>query len=771
MFRLLNLGKTAAENSAVRRSRLAKILFAAMFVGAALLVWLSLSSSRAKAADHQPQPLWEIDLAQYGFQGRPPVHLENADTWGNAICPQGVAFIDANVLAVYFIVHEDPPGTIPGARKPLPSDTYRLVAVFLNSNTHELIKKLDWIVPSSERYVSNAFFSPAAKGRFAVGIGDTLSLYSRDFKIVAQYTTPSGELELTASPAGETFLVGETQHIAGVWSRKLNLLDGENLKVLKSWTVVPPVNPKVWGDQLGIQTRQSITIQTADGEPRTVLEHRDSLFLSDFIAKDLLAVIKDDGSNQFMIVSTNGKIVREFGLGLEQPDGPFVAAQDGRRFAVPTMRWGAARHDNPDELHAKVYAIDSAVPLLDLKIVPHHSPSLNFDTLGADTLFGKGGLALSAVGDFLAVKSGEIVQMYAVPASAACAPDCAVANSGAKASPVIPSAPKSYLNVAPSPVAAQALSWLPPDTETVIAENGPFPLPDLRDPDDASDPKQDSSRPSEAEEVIAVFKPIPLSLFGFEKGILGRAFKDQKILLAIEGSRNFLPPAALGLGPFQGCSIAVFDGDVSAQASAFLINFSKAALRTEQIAGQTVTVFQEKWEEDTWTTFVAFPKPNVAVAATNEAYLREVLTRIKNPTRDRAMPAALPEWKYTDTRAAFWAMRHFSRNGKSTDPTSPFAEGSFSVPDQQAVGLTFAFDPATSPTATLVYLSANPDIRATVEQHLFGMQNEPGAREMNVRYRQLAPGIIEGAFDLNHIESAQTFLFDMLGLFGHSIFV
>jgi len=317
---------------------------------------------------------------------------------------------------------------------------------------------------------------------------------------------------------------------------------------------------------------------------------------------------------------------------------------------------------------------------------------------------------------------------------------------------------------APSELVEQALSWLPADTETVTAANGPLSLPDLN---------QEEPNPpvhGDADETEELFKRVPVGLFGFKKGLVGNYFKNDKVLFALEGSRNFRTPAGLGEGPYQGCDIAVFASDVNAHAKVFLKDSSDAVLKTEQIEGQQVIVFQEQLEEDTWTTFVAFPKPNIAVAASNEEYLREVLARINGKRGVRALPESLPEWKYVNTHAAFWALRHYDKKGASSDPTSPLAgQNSSVIADDHAIGLTFYFDPDKSKTATVVYLSGDEKSLLNVQKHLFPIESEPGAREMHIRYREIAPGVVEGSYDLEHVESAEIFTFVLVALLGHVV--
>src|SRR5271155_4096065 len=154
-----------------------------------------------------PKPLWEIDLTKFGYQGRPPAalqHLTNVSLmpFGSWIDQQGVAFTDPNVIVVYFVVHEDPPGAANG-REPSPSDPFRLLAIFLNASNGEFIRKLDWPIPAGPNGVSPSFFFPATKGRFIVGVGSSLKLYSPDFKLLTQFDAES-DLDPIASPSGDS---------------------------------------------------------------------------------------------------------------------------------------------------------------------------------------------------------------------------------------------------------------------------------------------------------------------------------------------------------------------------------------------------------------------------------------------------------------------------------------------------------------------------------------------------------------------------------------
>jgi hypothetical protein len=757
----------------IRRHIFSPITLASTMV---LVAFLSLATLHLRSAappnPANPQPLWEIDLAKYGYQGRPPVKLSNADNWGGATYNQGVVFTDSETLAAYFVVHEDPPGAT-ADRKPLPTDSYRLVVVFFNSATHEFIKKMSWIMPGNDQYVSPANFFPATNGRFIVRYGDILAVYSSSFKCITWRKIGYG-IDIIASPAGDTLLLLETRQADGRWTQKLEMVETDRLATVKSWTTTPDHRvDALWGEQIVARNRSSTSIQRLDADPRP-------WFGSDvgaptFLSPDTLAVLSGGAVQNVMAVSTDGKVLRKFDLGLEQSSGSIVGSRDGHRYAVPTMRWGVGRNNIPDVVHARVFSLDSDAPILTLDVSHLTNGGSDFFPPYIDTQSGGGPLALSSDGLLLAVKSGGIVRLYSVPASGSLPQSEAATHATPPAQPPDLQAIYTGPSQPPAPLVEQALSWLPADTESVSAANGPLPFPDLTSDDDSpadANTPQNSGSVDEAREIRNTFQSLPFSIFGFKKGVFGKSFAGHNFLVAIEGARNFGTPGGLGIGPYQGCDIVVFDQDVAASASAFLKSSAEALLKTEQIEGRTVTVFQEKLEEDIWTTYVTFPKPNIALAATSETYLREILRRIDGKTGPRALPETLPEWKYADTHAEIWALRHFDRKGMKTDPSSPFwGENSQSVADKQAIGFTFKFNPSTSHTASLVYLSENKDIRQAFEKFFSSGSAEPGAREMNARYQQLAPGVIQASADLDHIESARLVTLLFMDILGHTPFI
>lgn len=331
----------------------------------------------------------------------------------------------------------------------------------------------------------------------------------------------------------------------------------------------------------------------------------------------------------------------------------------------------------------------------------------------------------------------------------------------------------------PSEKLQQILGWLPADTETIVVANGPFSMPDLGTRDEET-PGVESEIDLEEN-----FEALPLALFGFKNEVLSKRLQGQKINLAIEGARHFGNPEGLGTAPFEGCSIALFARDVSDRTSTFLADSAKVALPSEQIEDQKVAVFQERLESDLWTFYVVFPKPGIAVACTNRDFLREVLVRMHNSRGTLALPDDLPEWKYIDTHTRFWGFRHFDKTKNKGDAAAPFAaenpaETSSDAtggmpaygPDEQAIGLTFRFDPAKSRTAVVTYFSGDPGVLKNLKAGELSGGSEPAAKELNVEFSELSPGIFAIAYSLaGSPDSVNLFLMLLETSLGHSIFI
>ena len=311
------------------------------------------------------------------------------------------------------------------------------------------------------------------------------------------------------------------------------------------------------------------------------------------------------------------------------------------------------------------------------------------------------------------------------------------------------------------------LSWLPGDTETVIATHGPFPFPDF----DGLE-WNDSEQQLPFAELELRMRILPLGLFNLKNGGLARSLKGKEATLAVEGSRHFRPPAALGGLRYEGCEIVVFRPGITLDRASFNRNAVATAVRSENIAGLKVTVFEEPQEDDVWTTFVCFPRNNTVLVATDRDYLRTILARMGHASGPRALPENLPEWKYVNTSAPVWGIRHYQKMNADLDPTSPFSgQKAANVPDKSAVGLGFWFEP-TGRTGNVIYMSASKSPREVLEAYL-GLADAESAspRELQIRLREPDPGVIEGSVELSPAEVFSRFLFGLLAMLGHAIYV
>jgi hypothetical protein len=247
-------------------------------------------------------------------------------------------------------------------------------------------------------------------------------------------------------------------------------------------------------------------------------------------------------------------------------------------------------------------------------------------------------------------------------------------------------------------------------------------------------------------------------------------FKNQKISLAMQGSRKFRSPRGFGLMPFEGCTFIFFAEQLSDRADQYFKAASASALRIEEVDGHKILVFQNRLYPDTplWTTFVGFAGSNVLFVATDMDYLREVLSRIAGKKGVRALPDTSAEWGYVDTGAQFWGLRHFDRSGRDQDPSSPFWDPSKVVKslwtDEQAVGLTFSYDPQNAKRPTITYLSGNP----SAGKETLSLWHE--GSKFGVSVRELDARAIVASYNLEHPEGIM-FTFYLGAFLGHMIFL
>jgi len=200
---------------------------------------------------------------------------------------------------------------------------------------------------------------------------------------------------------------------------------------------------------------------------------------------------------------------------------------------------------------------------------------------------------------------------------------------------------------------------------------------------------------------------------------------------------------------------------------------AQKAVRIVEIEGQKVAVFEEPSEQDIWKSYIAFPQKGVVFAATNEQFLREMLSRMRSRARERALPSSLPEWRYVNTHAQFWGVRHFDKQQSKEDPTSPFGgRKSANLPDEGAIGLTYQCSPRIERKATLTYLSSSGAEVRKIEEGRFPSSSEPeDTAGLHIQHRDLGPGVIQSTYDLSRSRPLNWFFFVFLCSVGHAIYV
>ena len=216
--------------------------------------------------------------------------------------------------------------------------------------------------------------------------------------------------------------------------------------------------------------------------------------------------------------------------------------------------------------------------------------------------------------------------------------------------------------------------------------------------------------------------------------------------------------------PYEGASITIFDQPLGEEWQALWKSAAKEnATRTERMVGEEVLVFKRKYEDDDWTFYLAQPKPDVVVLATNRSYLEELLIRMAKPAKTRGVPESLPEWKHLDMSKPLWALRHYDRKDALNDPSSPLEA------DDQAIGFVFTFDLAKDDLAVVKYLSGNEDALRLAKEN-WTHPNE----DLTPDIRRSGSGVIEISLPLkgpSGSDAVGMYVLVLLNALGHGIYM
>ena len=307
------------------------------------------------------------------------------------------------------------------------------------------------------------------------------------------------------------------------------------------------------------------------------------------------------------------------------------------------------------------------------------------------------------------------------------------------------------------PVAVEPLiRWLPSDTETVIVTQGVRVFRPTVD-----------ERPREPSFWESMQRLSHSEIWSFRDGLMRNELSGSRIVVAVEGSRHFRSPRDLGLLPYEGCQIVRFDETADDAVFNAFQACLKAAKRHEEIDGQQVAVFEERYEQDDWTILVARPQPDVLLCATNRKYLAEVLRRMNGEAKDRALPESLPEWEHVNTAAAVWGLRHYKKVDADKDPSSPLASYcAYGEHDGEAVGFVFWYDPEKDKRAELRYLSNATNAVKMMKDRWFSPHYQ-----MRPEIDQARPGVVRISYATGKQDRRDVFLLLIMGYLGHGVFI
>ena len=336
----------------------------------------------------------------------------------------------------------------------------------------------------------------------------------------------------------------------------------------------------------------------------------------------------------------------------------------------------------------------------------------------------------------------------------------------------------------------ELLWWLPADTESVVTARGPFLL--RSHSKEEKDDEHWFTKKASLAEIRLEFEQLPLELF-MSLG-LDTALRGFTIALAMQGSRHFRDPLpGLEVMDFEGCSIVVFEKDLGKAGEKLMRTLEKKATAKNSFAGTPVLVFHNKLDQAEWDYFLAFPKPNVLLLANNLPYLREVLERIAERKVDRALPSALPEWRFLGPSVRFWGLRHYDRAQAKQDATSPFGEErAFGSKDQKATGILFTLDPGNQKEAVMTYFSGDEaKVRNLMrmgipcEEALLSSSREVITRDggqsceseepqagvkYEVKLRIPAPGVLERIYPLDRSSALDYFILNEMIALGRGMY-
>jgi hypothetical protein len=300
----------------------------------------------------------------------------------------------------------------------------------------------------------------------------------------------------------------------------------------------------------------------------------------------------------------------------------------------------------------------------------------------------------------------------------------------------------------------EALWWLPPDSETLLVNSMSrsvrLPQPNRK------------TAPTVAEESGTT----SLGILGeIQNGSLLVPLAGHEVAVEVRASRHFRAPSGLGPMIYDGVELFRFRGSLGKNGPQFTGLLNEKADRHEVLEGSQVAVFEKRYERTLWTFYVTLSQPDLLLCATDRDSLVQTLRRKSDRAAARAFPPSLPEWKYVDSAAKYWAIRHFNSNS-SASPLYVGAGSRAAAPTERATGLVFSLSPQPKGFARVIYLSRGDESLATFKEFWarFSQDFASSIRRKDEASAELVLPIEEG-----DIQGAYDFFFALYAALGHGV--
>jgi hypothetical protein len=195
----------------------------------------------------------------------------------------------------------------------------------------------------------------------------------------------------------------------------------------------------------------------------------------------------------------------------------------------------------------------------------------------------------------------------------------------------------------------RALSWIPPETETLMILSGPF--------DDLSSRVSQTAESGAREELTSMLRELPYRVGGTDNDSLSMLGPRENILFVVEADRMEFMNAINGRNRLvhAACQVIVFAQECGEISLLCRDAFNGSAHQCGKY------VMFETGEADGDKIFVSQPEPNVVLCSNNRSFQEEFLDRIaRNGVLDREIMQTPDVRWLANTQNALWAERRYS---------------------------------------------------------------------------------------------------------------